>query len=230
MTVMRRYPGLLVLFTVLFVPAMVMADHKLDHEIDHRAEVRAGENIYKGNCLACHGRDGKGNFRGVPDFTSRDSVLARDEGLLTRSDEVLLTHLLDGFMIEDMAADSISREANLDLTLNDLRNVLAYLHEHFHYQTQARAGEEIYNQTCVACHGEKGKGTVPGAPDLTKTQGVLAQSDTVLLEHILSGFQSSGSPLAMPAKGANQDLTIRDIQNVLDYLHQHFHYRTYRQN
>ncbi|HED15248.1 MAG TPA: c-type cytochrome, partial [Gammaproteobacteria bacterium] len=80
-------------------------------------------------------------------------------------------------------------------------------------------GKAIFNQTCIACHGGDGKGTLPGAPDFTDPKGPLAQSDDVLIRHITDGFQSPGSPMAMPAKGGNTDLTAADIKAVLAYLH-----------
>ena len=89
------------------------------------------------------------------------------------------------------------------------------------------AGEEIYNETCIACHGEDGAGEVPGAPDFAEPDGVLSQSDEILLRHILDGFQSEGSQMAMPAKGANEDLTIKDLRDVLSFMHQKFHYKFY---
>jgi len=79
-------------------------------------------------------------------------------------------------------------------------------------------GKAIYNQTCIACHGGDGKGTLPGAPDFTNPKGPLAQSDDVLIGHITDGFQSPGSPMAMPAKGGNSDLTAADVKAVLAYL------------
>ncbi len=216
--------GVLALALVLLSPTLIRAEHGADH----LGDARLGEAIYKDNCVACHGRDGRGTSPGVPDFNAPNSVLARNEGLLTRSDKALLTHLLQGFRSTVEGSKEPTGTDIAHLTIKDLRDVLSYLHVHFHYQTHAHAGERIYNQTCVACHGKKGKGTVPGAPDLTKKRGVMQQSDTILLDHILNGFQSSGSPMEMPAKGANDALTIADLKDVMDYLHQHFHYRTYR--
>ena len=42
-------------------------------------------------------------------------------------------------------------------------------------------------------------------PDLSRDDGVLTQSDEILLKHLLHGFQSPGSPMAMPAQGGNDD-------------------------
>jgi len=80
-------------------------------------------------------------------------------------------------------------------------------------------GQAIYNQTCVACHGGNGKGTLPGAPDFTKAGGVMSKSDDELIKNITNGFQSPGSPMAMPAKGGNSSMTAADVKAVLAYIH-----------
>lgn len=80
------------------------------------------------------------------------------------------------------------------------------------------AGGQIYATTCVACHGQNGAGTLPGAPDFTAANGRLAKSDEVLIRNMINGFQSPGSPMPMPAKGGNPDLTDQDMVNVLAYI------------
>tara|TARA_R110002110_G_scaffold70800_5_gene189537 strand:- start:6251 stop:6760 length:510 start_codon:yes stop_codon:yes gene_type:complete len=79
-------------------------------------------------------------------------------------------------------------------------------------------GREIYGDTCVACHGEDGKGALPGTPDFTDKGGVLSQPRATLIYNIANGFQSPGSAMAMPAKGGNEDMTDEDIKAVLEYL------------
>lgn len=83
-------------------------------------------------------------------------------------------------------------------------------------------GEELYNQTCIACHGADGTGTVPGAPDFTKAGGPLSKPDEVLVKNIIEGFQSPGSPMAMPAKGGNAALTKDGAEALVEYLRQRF--------
>ena len=83
-------------------------------------------------------------------------------------------------------------------------------------------GEHIYNQNCVACHGANGKGTIPGAPDFTAKGGVLSSPDKLLVGRIMNGYQSPGSPMAMPAKGGNPSLSRKDILAVLAYMRQTF--------
>jgi len=83
-------------------------------------------------------------------------------------------------------------------------------------------GSRIYSATCVACHGSNGKGTLPGVPDLTAASGRLAKSDAILLRNMIQGFQSPGSPMAMPAKGGNLDLTDQDMADALAHLRMKF--------
>ncbi len=88
--------------------------------------------------------------------------------------------------------------------------------------TSGLSGRQIFEQTCAACHGANGKGAFPGVPDFTRKDGRLSKPDDVLLEHIANGFQSPGSPMAMPPRGGNTNLTDGDLQNVLKYLREAF--------
>jgi mono/diheme cytochrome c family protein len=82
-----------------------------------------------------------------------------------------------------------------------------------------QSGEQIYEQTCIACHGPNGQGTIPGVP---KFSDRLSKEDENLLNSITNGFQTEGSPMAMPAKGGNSSLTDADIKEVLSYIRQSF--------
>jgi cbb3-type cytochrome c oxidase subunit III len=175
----------------------------------------AGGPIFRERCMECHGRNGRGAVPGAPDLNKKVRL----------NDRALLDHIVAGFQ----NPGALQPESpNDDLTVKQVRDVLAFLHNYYHYKTFARTGEGIYNQTCVACHGEDGKGVVPGAPDLTKERGQLTQPYETLLKHILEGFQSPGSPLAMPARGGNEALTIEDVREVLAYVHQKFHWQTFQ--
>ncbi|HFD79028.1 MAG TPA: c-type cytochrome [Gammaproteobacteria bacterium] len=88
--------------------------------------------------------------------------------------------------------------------------------------TSGLSGKDIYSQTCIACHGADGKGVLPGVPDFTRKDGRLSKPDATLLKHVTEGFQSPGSPMAMPPKGGNSSLTEGDLKNVIEYLHQEF--------
>ena len=84
------------------------------------------------------------------------------------------------------------------------------------------SGKEVYGQTCVACHGANGAGNFPGVPNLTKKSGPLSKKDDALIKNIMGGFQSPGSPMAMPAKGGNPDLNKKDIEKTVEYMRKQF--------
>lgn len=81
----------------------------------------------------------------------------------------------------------------------------------------AAEGKALYEATCIACHGAKAQGAIPGVPDLAKG-GRLTKADAVLSANILNGFQTKGSPMAMPPKGGNPDLTAADVQALVTYM------------
>lgn len=83
-------------------------------------------------------------------------------------------------------------------------------------------GDKIFHETCVTCHGEDGKGAVPGAPDFTAKDSPLEKPEALLRSHIRNGFQAPGAPMAMPPKGANPDLSDQDLLDVQQYLHKRF--------
>lgn len=85
-------------------------------------------------------------------------------------------------------------------------------------QDNVDKGAKVYEGTCIACHGETGKGEIPGVSDFTLKDGSLAKSDDVLFDHILNGYQSENSDLEMPALGGNEELSEQDIKNVIAYL------------
>lgn len=80
------------------------------------------------------------------------------------------------------------------------------------------SGKAIFEQTCIACHGANGTGALPGVPDFTAADSPLSKPDEILFDHVLNGFQSPGSPMAMPPKGGNPNLSESDIRTVLDYM------------
>jgi len=84
------------------------------------------------------------------------------------------------------------------------------------------SGKEVYGQTCIACHGADGAGAFAGVPDFTDPKGRLSKSDEELLQNIRNGFQTPGSPMAMPPRGGNGALTDGDIRNVIEYLRNEF--------
>lgn len=77
------------------------------------------------------------------------------------------------------------------------------------------AGEDVYNQACVACHGAG----VAGAPkfgDAAAWAPRIAQGTETLNTHALQGFQGKGG--FMPPKGGRTDLSDQSVINAVEYM------------
>lgn len=180
----------------LLVPAASVAQENVQ-----RGNAAAGAQSWANNCSRCH------NMRDPQDL--------RDDQWITSVSHMRVRAGLTGKQARDILA--FLQDSNTRVSAEPVK-----FGEKASADVAASSGEEIYNQTCVACHGSNGKGTVPGTPNLNEPDGPLAQPDDVLLRHITKGFKSPGSPMAMPPKGGNPALTDADIRTVLNYLRQRF--------
>jgi mono/diheme cytochrome c family protein len=88
------------------------------------ADEAAGEQVYGTTCIACHGANGKGVLPGTPDFTD-------PEGSLAKSDEELLSNIIDGFQSPGSAMPMPAKGGNPSLTEADVAAVIAYLRAEF---------------------------------------------------------------------------------------------------
>lgn len=79
-------------------------------------------------------------------------------------------------------------------------------------------GKNRYEETCVACHGENGRGTIAGIPDFTSSKGPLQKSEDILLANIRDGLDRPEADMAMPPMGANPDLSEDDLRDILHYM------------
>jgi mono/diheme cytochrome c family protein len=87
-------------------------------------DVKKGAEIYGGTCVACHGTKGKGEFPGMPDLTSSKSPL-------TKSDEILFDHILNGFQSGNSAIEMPALGAYPELTDQEIKDVIAYMRKTF---------------------------------------------------------------------------------------------------
>lgn len=84
------------------------------------------------------------------------------------------------------------------------------------------AGEALFNQVCIACHGPGGAGIEGLGLPFTTSDFIPSQSDAELLEFIKQG-RPVGHPdnttgVDMPPKGGNPALTDEQILDIIAYI------------
>lgn len=86
--------------------------------------ISAGKAIYFQTCVACHGANGRGAIPGVRD-------LAAKGGPLSKSDDVLLKNITEGYQSPGAPLSMPAKGGNPTLTAGDLESVLGYIRAQF---------------------------------------------------------------------------------------------------
>jgi len=158
-----------------------------------------GSKVWAENCGRCH------NIRGPKEL--------RDDQWISTAYHMRIRAGLTGQETRDVI--TFLQASNTKTVAAGSTHVVAKL-------SKGTTGKETYDKTCIACHGGDGKGAFPGTPNFTDASGALSKTDDVLINHISNGFQSAGSPMAMPPKGGNPSLTADDVAAVLKHIRETF--------
>jgi len=192
-------------------------------DLRYRGDTRRGRAIFRGMCIACHGRFGAGNGIlanvidvSMVDFTSSGSLSAL-------SDEQLVSAIRDGrgeFMPpwRDMLDESeILDVAAYVRTLPAMALTAARTDQK---AANPLAGGRLYRSYCVVCHGRDGRSAGPLArkrgyapPDLTSA--ALTTKTVEDLAAIIGGY-SRPAASNMPRGGAG--LSDGDLRDIAAYV------------
>lgn len=87
----------------------------------------------------------------------------------------------------------------------------------------ARAkGKQVFKTTCVACHGDDGKGIEGLGKNWTTSEYIASSTDDELVEFLKVGRTiedpANSTGVAMPPRGGNPSLTDDDLRNVVLYM------------
>lgn len=192
----------LVSIVVVVLSAGISSASAWGFDYPAQGEYAMGAQQWADNCARCHNLRGPNDLRDDQWITSMFHMRLR-AGLTGEETRNILTFLQvsNDSRIGADSADKLTPAT----TAND-----------------SLSGKTIYDQTCIACHGENAKGAIPGVPDLTEVGGPLSQTEDVLLMNIINGMQSPGSAMAMPPKGGNPNLSESDVRSVIAYLYSSF--------
>ncbi|MEX2495147.1 MAG: c-type cytochrome [Woeseia sp.] len=81
--------------------------------------------------------------------------------------------------------------------------------------TAAMTGPQVYNEACIACHGN-GIGGAPLLTDAANWEPRIEQGEDILRQHAIEGF--SGSAGYMPPKGGRLDLSDEEVYRAIEYM------------
>jgi cytochrome c5 len=183
----------LMLLTVAYSTSTMAADYP------PAGNFSDGSKVWAQNCNRCH------NMRGPKEL--------RDDQWISTAYHMRIRAGLTG---------QETRDVITFLQASNTKTVAAGAIQVVAATSKGETGEETYKKTCVACHAADGKGAFPGTPNFGDSSGALSKSDDVLINHITNGFQSPGSPMAMPPKGGNPNLDESAIKAVLVYIREAF--------
>ncbi len=192
-----KYPALLAIIYLVASSVWTVNVHAADYP--RTGDFSNGAKVWAQTCNRCH------NMRGPKEL--------RDDQWISTTFHMRIRAGLTGQEVRDVI--TFLQGSNTKSASGDPATVTTDSYT-------AETGKEIYTTTCIACHGSDGKGALPGAPDFAKPDGALSKSDNELITNISNGFQSENSPMAMPPKGGNPNLSTRDIKAVLTYIREAF--------
>lgn len=142
---------------------------------DSRA-IKMGVRLFADNCAVCHGADGGGNY-GFPNLTDNEWLYGGTVENIQQS----ITHGRTGAMPawgDILGEEKVQRVTQYVLQLSGQA----------HDATLADGGQQVYMETCSACHGANGEGnTLLGAPNLTDDIWLYSGTPSEIAHSIRSG-------------------------------------------
>lgn len=147
---------------------------------DDTQAMRHAQRLFDDNCAACHGYDAKGvPVLGAPNLTDNTWDWGGSVDAITATITRGRSGVMPGW------------EAQLGY--GKVKNVAHYvlgLAGESHDSAAAAAGERVFNQNCVACHGADGTGNqMLGAPNLTSGEWKWGGSQEDVIATIAHGRQ-----------------------------------------
>lgn len=82
--------------------------------------------------------------------------------------------------------------------------------------------EQVFAETCAACHGFDGAGATAETPDLSEEGGALSKEDGVLVKSIIEGIEKDDGTVVMPPFGGADEFGKEQARKLLMFLRENF--------
>ncbi|NIT12802.1 MAG: c-type cytochrome [Candidatus Dadabacteria bacterium] len=200
-TIMNKY--LVSLFIIISTLILTTATHSEEKEL-------SGAKLWSQNCGRCH------NYRGIHEFNDSqwDIIVTHMRGIanLPGPQARAILKFLQESNNPPLRPIKITEELKDEYIISRLVN-----------DADSDKGMELYNLSCVSCHGIKGKGDGPAAVSLRPKPRDLSDSSYMSNlgdEHLYKVIQGGGASVDkspfMPAWG--NTYSDEDIANIISYL------------
>ena len=140
------------------------------------AAMTIGQNLFGTYCIQCHGSDAKGS-RGFPNLTDADWIYGGTPEKLHETIAKGRTGVMAAWG-PNLGEEGVKDAANYVMSLSRKEGF---------DENRAVRGKEVFAANCVACHGDKGQGTIGMAPNLTDDVWLWGSSEKAIVETITSG-------------------------------------------
>ena len=172
-----------------------------------------GETLYINYCADCHGWEGRGNGQAEKYLDTQPPILLQQDLLDEKSENDFVNWILSG---KEMQVQLNKKAA--PQTDSEINNLLTYIKKMPSVDwAQFQAGQKVYDQLCMNCHGMYGSGDgnlsskMPDSlPDLSNPIYQIQHSDEELIQIILKGKE------AMP--GTENVLNPKEIESVVSFI------------
>lgn len=208
--------------------------------------VARGRDIFLNACVACHGKDARGISGLGKNLAESDFVAAQDDAqlfnfLVTGRPEAKPIPMLPRGGRPDLSDDDLRHVAVYLRGVQDPRRMPALAAVSVAAPSQSEkdkalaaaggdaelagyiaSGSQLYNSTCIACHGAAGVGIPGNGKKLADNVFIQSLNDDNLLAFVKQGRAPSDpkntTGIQMPPKGGNPAMSDDDILDVVAYL------------
>ncbi len=167
-----------------------------------------GKPAFAGNCAPCHGAGG-GGAKGYPNLNDDDwlwgGTLDDIAQTIRHGERSGDANSRKAVTMPAFGRDGILKRADIELVADYVRSLSGLSVDP---KADLAAGKKIFEQTCVSCHGEGGKGNRElGAPNLTDAIWLYGSDRATIIEGLWNGRGG-----VMPAwVGRLDDATIKAL-------------------
>ncbi len=177
-----------------------------------------GKRVYEGACSSCHGTEGQG---------ATGSALANRDFLRVAADGYLIATIVLGRDGTEMRAMGLGGQGNVQLSMEDIDNVVAYLRDwarrpptSLPHRYVAGAdlgnGQLLYGTQCSGCHGPMGR--EGWAPALNNSEFLAAATDGFLQATIVRGRLGTAMRPFGRGGGGVSELEGKEINDIVAFI------------